>query len=342
MTHPAYSSMTGRSVLKSLVFFGIITILCIAAYMILSSRPHEIIIDGKVIAEATSLGAARESVAQAKSAVAGKQLPEDIHLPQRIIFKLASNPDNILSVDAAAEIISKNISAEALLYTITADGKPVAALNDEYEAKAVLGKLQTFYDKLPGDLKGESSFKEKVKIKQQYAPLHIACASVDDAVEFLTTYTKQPQRHIVKPGERAVNIADKYGVPVSDIARLNPEIDITILEPNRSIIIRPGVKPITVLTKAFVTVATELKPPQDAYRYSRNITGKRTTKMVTVYENGAPVKSEIVSQVTTWKRPKHSEYRRRHRSSRIASKSSAISPATNTNPSSAAVEPKSP
>jgi len=310
--------------------------------MILSSRPHAIVIDGNIISTVASLGEAKESVAQAKSMIAGKQLSDDIHLPQKISFKYVSNPDNIMSIDTSANLISKHISAEALLYTITANGKPVAALNNEYEAKETLERLKIYYNHLPGDLKGKSSFKEKVRIKQQFAPLHIACESVDDAVKFLTKYTKQPQRHIVMQGERAVNIASKYGIPVSDIERLNPETDVAVLEPMQSIIIHPGLKPITVVTKGFVTVTTQLEPPPDAYRYGRNITGKRTTKMVTVYENGSPVQSEIVSQVTTWNRPKFHEYRRRHRSSQVASKTSGTVSTATPSPSLTVTEPKSP
>ena len=253
-----------------------------------------------------------------------------------------------MGVDDAANAVSRNISAESLLYTNISDGKAVAALNDKDDAESVIEKLKTYYDNLPGDIKGESSFKGKVEIKRQFAPLQVACASVDDAVELLTSYTQPPRKHVVAEGERAINIAGKYHVPVSDIIRYNPEVDVALIEPNQQLIIHPGIKPITVVTKAFVTMTSQLKPPSDVYRRSKRITGKRTTKMLTVYENGLPVESEIVSQVTTWKRPKFSEYRRRRKHYQVTTKPSSIGPAANqtantpTNPSSADSEPKSP
>lgn len=342
MIYPAYSSINGRSIIKLFILFGFVIVLCTAAYVISSSCPHEIIIDGTVVAKTASLGEARQSVNQAKTLIAGKQLPENIRLPQQISFRRISDPGDVVSVEEAAEIVSKNISAESLLYTITSDGKPVAALSSKNDAEAVVGKLKTYYDNQLGDIKGESEFKEKVRIKRQFAPLQVAYASIDDAVEFLTSYIQQPRTHIVAEGERAVNIADKYNIPVSDIMRYNPEVDITMLEPNQSLIIKPGIKPVTVVTKAFVTMTTQLKPPSDVYRRNTKITGKRVTKMMTVYENGLPVQSEIVSQVTTWNRPKFNRYRRRHKSDQVAAKLAGIASTGSTASSSSALEHKTP
>ncbi|MHB1455665.1 MAG: LysM peptidoglycan-binding domain-containing protein [Armatimonadota bacterium] len=343
MIHPAYSSMNGRSIIRLFVLFGIVAIVSVVVYTFISSRPHEIIIDGVVIAKTASLSEAKESVKQAKTNIAGKQLPENIRLPQQIGFRRASDSTDIVSVYTAAETVSKIISAEALLYTINADGKPVAAFNNKDDAESVIKKLRTNYDDLPGDIKGQSSFKEKIQIKRQFAPLQVACASVDDGIELLTSYTQLPRKHTVVEGERAVKIADKYHIPVSDIMRYNPDVDITMLEPHQQLVIHPGIKSITVVTKAFVTMTSELKAPSDVYRRSRKITGKRTTKMLTVYENGQPVQSDIVSQVTTWKRPKYSEYRRRRRSTHTATKPLAeISPLTKTTSPAPTVEPGTP
>lgn len=306
--------------MKMIIALGITAVVCAAAYMILSSLPHEIIIDGNTIAKTASLADAKQSVTRAKIAIAGKQLPENIRLPQKIDYRRASGSTGIISADEASEIVSRNISAESLLYTITADGKPVAALYSKDDAESVVAKLKTYYDDLPGDIKGESSFKEKIRIDRQYAPLRVAFASVDEAIELLTSYTQLPKKHIVTKGERATSIADTYHIPISDLTSYNPEIDIAMLEPDQRLIIHPGFKPVTVVTKVFVTMTAQLKPPSDVYRRSRKITGNRTTKRLTVYENGLPVQSEIVSQVTTWKRPKIREYRRKRKPDQTAVK----------------------
>lgn len=328
MTHAASSPVSGKVSLR-IIIAVLLAIPCSLLLLAISHRlPHVILIDGVTVARTRSLQAAKDAVREATAMATGKPVSARIRLRQRISYHRAPNSSRLMDTREAALAVSKAITAESLLYAICSNGKPFAALPGKGDAIEALEELKLRYRNLPGGIKGDCEFRDKVEIKRQYVPIRIACASVDEAVKLLASDVTPPILHRVAHGERAFNIANQYHVSVADLTRLNPGADVNLLEDGQKLVIRPGVKPITVVTRAFVTMSAQLALPPEVYRRSKRFGGSRTTKMVMIYENGQPVNSEIISQVTTWKRPRLRESRRtRRHGTSTAGTGAAVAPA---------------
>ncbi|MHB0999644.1 MAG: hypothetical protein ACYC27_10390 [Armatimonadota bacterium] len=311
-----------------------------------SNHPYSILVDGKSAATVDSLDTAKRVLAAVRADAKDKTGSDSVRLSHQVTFKRSSDNASITDYPEAVKAIQEVASVESQMYAIIADGKAVTALPDRKSAEKTLELVKTFYEKSIKGKKGESSFKEEVHISRGYVPVEIARTTPEEAVRVLTAISEQPTIHIIERGDRAVHIARDNEVPMDILKQLNPEKNMDALTEGDQLIIKVGKRPITVVTKASLSRTTNVNPPSHEGRYSRIRTGKRVTTLIATYENGQVVSEDVLSQVTTWDRPKVSSdayegrrsYRRYRRSRRSSSTSSSNSQSSSTSNS---VKPES-
>ncbi len=332
--------MDGNIKRRNRLIVLIISLLVLASLVIAACKnfhPYEIMVNGKPIAKSKSLYTAKKIVKMAiSSSIRGSSL--DIKIPERITFH-KSDSSNIMPVSQAVSEVERNISTKAVLHTILANDKPVAAFKDFKDAEAAIDKLKGYYDKLPGKVKDKPKFIEKIRISKKLVSIDIAYKTADEAVKFLTTDSQPPVFHLVKKGEYAWDIAEKYDITIPDLAKLNPDINFNDLTENQNILIKPGIKPINVISKRNVITTTTVELPRGIYRRSRSGGGERVTNTLITYMNDQPIDSMVISQLTTWNRPKTRKSSSYHRKSR---KSNTAAVKTQTAPAAISAETASP
>jgi LysM repeat protein len=202
-------------------------------------------------------------------------------------------------------MLESRVTVEANAYAINVDSKPAVALKDEQSAKKALTLLRSFYESKIDGRTSESRFKENVFVAKDYVPVPLIRNSADDAANYLQSEADPPVVHTIQPGDRAVKLAVAYGVPISELKALNPKANLDRLVEGDQLIIRRAKPLITVVTRSLVTKSVTVEPPAKLRRYRSVGAGRRAVRMYVVYENGQPVSNELISQVTTWDRPKN-------------------------------------
>lgn len=300
--------------------YALLTILVIGIagviFYLLTGGPYSVYVNGKSIVTVESRSVAKHILSAVKTDDAGS-----IRFAQKVSIKRSPSASVITDYHEAVELLKNATSFEIERFAVLAEDKPVVALPDRKKADETLKLVKVFYEKSLDNINGDSIFKENVSVSKLFVPLDMVCSTPEEAVNKLTAVTVPPTVHIIKRGDRAIHIARDYGISISTLKNLNPDINMEQLTEGKELMISPGKKPLTVITKAFVTKTTNLDSPSDAHR-RRSSMGKRISKVMATYENGIPVDEEILSQVTTWDRPKVSEsyddnyHRSRHRSRR--------------------------
>ncbi len=222
-------------------------------------------------------------------------------------------------------------------YAITVDGVTAAALSSRRDAQDTLDLLRHAYDKPGTKAVGESTFKEKVSIIHRLTAAGVVYNTPKEACQALTEPVEPAIIHTIVVGDRAVDLAKQYNVTLDKIQGLNPLIDVALLNEGDQILIRPAKRLITVLNRSLVTQTVDIMPPSDMARLGSRQTGKRTMKVLQTCENGTPTKQEVISQITTWERPRRLHYRTRRtdrtaKASGQSAKSPTLTPVSNTTP----------
>jgi LysM repeat protein len=206
----------------------------------------------------------------------------------------------------AVRALEKAAAVEGELHAITVDGKQWAAFSSEADAKRTLELVKEHYEKNIKGLQGNSTFKETVFVEKRYVDTAKFYDRPEDASIVLTSVSQPALMHTVERGDRAVKLAQQYGIPFNQFKKQNPGTNMHQLTEGDQLLIRGARRPITVVSKAVITKTVTVSPPSDARRYSGARTGKRVMRVLATYENGRQVSEEVISQITTWDRPAYS------------------------------------
>lgn len=283
-----------------------------AIFYLLTGGPYSVYVNGKSVVTVESRGTAKKVVTAVRAGGKGS-----CRFAQKVSIKRSPSAPEITGYQEAVKLLKNAVSLESEQYAVLVDDKPVVALPDREKADEALKLAKVFYEKSLDNINGDSVFKENVYVNRAFVPLEMVCSTPEEAVNVLTAETVPPTVHIIKRGDRAIHIARDYDISISTLKNLNPDINMEQLTEGEQLMISPGEKPLTVVTKAFVTKTISLDSPSDAHR-RRSGMGKRISKVMATYENGIPVDEEILSQVTTWDRQRVSDdgYHRSRRRSR--------------------------
>lgn len=271
----------------------------------IDKKPQTIIVDGKPVVSVESIRTAKNVLRDVRRQASSDIPIESVRFAQRVTIRRAEPGTDISDMPEAVGALKKSVTLEANLYAIVADGKPLAAFDDEKDADDALRLVKQHYERNLGKLCAESVFREDVFVDRRYVNPAIAYSKPNDAARILTAVSEKPVVHVLQVGDRAVNIARQYKISLSDLKKLNPDLNLDRLIEGDQLLIRRPRPPVTVLSKALVVKTTDVTPPSESGRQgmATPIHGKRETKLVVTYENGEPVKEDVLSQVTAWDRP---------------------------------------
>ena len=265
-------------------------------------HPCTIRVEGQPVASVASRTAAMRALSIARKNALGDCRKMNTRFDKQVTISSAPKNTGITPIPEAAKAVEESAGVEVQAYAVVAGDTAIVALPQKADAENSLGMLKKHYQsktKTGGDV----SFKEDVHIDRRYVPSDIVRETVDGALTTMTSISKPAVYHVVERGDRAVNLAAQYAVSMQDMKKLNPGIDMNRLVEGTHLLIRRAQFPIVVVSKVETTKITTVNAPAESARMGIR-TGKRTARVVITYENGAPVSEEIVSQLTTWERPK--------------------------------------
>ena len=284
-----------------LIFLILITVGITAWAVIsrMSGGPCTIAVDRKPIVCVATHSAAKTVISKVKFGKTNGIPRRSVRFAQSISIRSAPKNSELTSISEASDILEKALIVEADAFAITADGNPVAALPTKEQAEETLRLVKRIHEQELGILESESTFKEKILIDKMFVEVGKLCESTKEAARVLTSTSEKSLVHIMQLGDRAIKLAEQYGVPINELKGLNPRLNLDQLNEGDQLLIRRAKLPITVVSKARVTKIITVMPPPEA-RGAR--TGKRRIQILVTYENGEPVSEDIISQVTIWGR----------------------------------------
>jgi LysM repeat protein len=224
----------------------------------------------------------------------------------------------VVGEEDAARALAKAASVLRRCAAIVVDGKPVAGLATETDARAALERLKSYYAASVPDLEEEPKFKEAVAIRPMSLPV-AHCYPTPQAAEVALRGGTLPagSEHRVAAGENAWEIARHYQLSLSELQRLNPGNALHPLRAGRTLRVRPAPRPpITVVVKRHVRAtenvafATEKKPSAQLFRGKHLLLqpgrpGKVVLTTAILYENGVPTGRQLLArQILVPSRPK--------------------------------------
>ncbi|MCX6376739.1 MAG: hypothetical protein NTU88_12025, partial [Armatimonadetes bacterium] len=213
-----------------------------------------------------------------------------LRFAEEVTIRAASKDAEVSDLPEAVGALENATTVQAELWAVSVDGVPVAGLRSRKDAEKTLDLVKRHYESGLPNTCGESSFKGNVFVERRYVDAGKYHSSPEKACEALVSIVESPIMHVVQAGDRAVHLARDYHVSLDELQANNPNVNLDQLTEGDSLVIRRATQPITVISKALVT------------------------KTVVVNENGAPAGQELISQITTWNRPKISHSRRSRRS----------------------------
>jgi len=191
----------------------------------------------------------------------------------------------VTPVEMARTKLEELLSVAAEKYVIVVDGKDAVALDSEEDAMAALEMLKSKYGIATQVLLEVPQFKEHVTVQKKMVDLALWRAHPEEAVAALTGTESGPTYYTVQKGDNGATIARKAGIRFSELKRLNPDLKWNRLQIGSQIIVSKPKPLITVITKEQVT-KVETTPA-----------GKRQMKAIITYENGQPVRRDILSRI---------------------------------------------
>jgi hypothetical protein len=331
---------TGRLLLVVVIVLIAVAV-GIVAYQVQKS-PCTILINGKPVANVESRFAASRVLAEARALDAHGAPSNALRFTERVTIRSASSSDEISEAPEAVRAVDQAASVEAELFAVSVDGTPMVGLPNKALADRTIEMVKQHYEKGLPNIVGKSTFRGDVFVEKRFIAADRFRGTPEEACNTLTSISEPAITHTVVPGDRAVNVARQYGMSLDTLKGLNPGVEMARLTEGDLLVIQRAKQPVVVLTRSITSKTVDITPPPDAARYGGARTGKRVMRVMMTYENGQPASEEVISQITTWDRPKssysedsssysgysgrHYRHYRRHRTT--SSHGSAPSPAS--------------
>ena len=303
--------MARRLRLQLVIERSVIAVILLAAaaawgYHYLTFSSCAIFADGKRIAVVENKAEA-EALLQESLAIGARGIARNPEFAQKIELRRWPTRSG-LDRESALAVLKAKLTVQADKWTILIDNRPYAALDTEQQAGEVLEMARQRYGKLAPNLLEEPSFKENVTAQLRKVDLNLWLGTPQEAVEALFTPTGgKPLTHLVQKGDLASTIAEKYGISLADMAKLNPGGSLDRLQIGDQLKIGSGTAPLTVVVRDLIT-RTETMPYTTESVSSVKMRagkvavlspgrpGKRIVKLAVTYENGLQTGQEILEE----------------------------------------------
>ena len=211
---------------RMILIGGAVIILILACIIGFATRRNgsEILVNGESVGIVNTRSVTQEDIVNSVSAMLAEQIGTKVQIMDEIEVKgmhVSKNTQTLTTESLLANLrdsVAYNIEA----YAIAVNGDVVATLKNKEEADQTLQYLNDMYT--PENAENVSiSYKEDVQIISQYTNTD-SIMSLEDAQNKIAIGETVTGTHTVASGDTAYSIALNYGMSLSELYDLNPEL----------------------------------------------------------------------------------------------------------------------
>lgn len=316
-----------RQLLIERIFIALVVLFLIGRYGFanLLNRPYAIEVDGKAVAYVDSRQTA-ESVIAAVTEAPGAEFKEKVTVGR------GGADDEPVAAETAEKALRQASTLMLEAWVIFVDGKPGVALPTEEDASQVLNKARERFGAMAKNLMEEPTFKETVTVEPAVVEAalihHDVVKALDDLVSDIPAQVPSSsagtkREHVVQSGQIAGAIAQKYGINLDTLARLNPGKNLARLQIGDRLVVGESTRPaadkvqkykeptgaanVTVVVRDLVMQNESIPYRTETISSTQMFEGKqivlspgkrglRRVKRAVTYENGIKTGSEIIEE----------------------------------------------
>ncbi len=240
--------------------------------------------------------------------------PSEVQFLQEVRVTRAPYDARPVSRSRAFSTMRRAVCALAPRWAVIVDGKPIVALPDKKTAANTLEAAKMKFGSIVQNLAEEPQFKQNVTVDIAAVPLKLCCKTAEEAVNLI--FSDKPVEtkdalYTVCDGDIAGAIADKHGLSLAQIMRINPGVNLAHLNIGDKVHVKAPVKEaepkLTVIVRDLSdkveTIPAPVQYVSSAQLYlgkstvlSAGRSGQRQIKVATIYENGIKTGSEIMTE----------------------------------------------
>lgn len=283
-------------------------ILIFAIWGFTNKNAQEIIIDGKSIGIIKGKEITAEELTKTSIAKLQEDLGTDVKVNEEITLKpVHASKDKIISIEYALTKIMDQYTFQVEATAIYVDGKEIAVVKNEEEAKAILSSIISKYTKEGVTQTSEPTFLQNVELKGKFISEDDIMKN-EQAMSLLNVNSDQGKKYTIKSGDTLYEIAINSNMTLKELLKANPdltedsmlkigqEINIIVPEPLLSVITYEK----AIYTEAIPKIIETVNNNKEYKTYRKVISaGKEGSKEVTATIkkiNGIEESREIISE----------------------------------------------
>lgn len=258
-----------------------------------NKNAQEVFINGKSIGIIQDKNVTAEELQNTSIAKLKENLGTDIKVNEEITLKpVHATKQELVSTDYILSKIPDNYTFQLEASAILVNGKEMAVVKNEEEAKKILAQLTSKY--IPKDVKLASNptFVENVELKSKYVSEDDILTN-ETAIGLLDVNTLESKKHTVKSGDTLYQIAINSDMSLKELLKLNPELtEESMLKIGQEINIVAAVPLLSVITEEQVTYKEAI--PKKIETIENNNEYKTYRKVISAGKDGS---KEVTAKV---------------------------------------------
>lgn len=290
-----------KLILLSAILFTLLT----TTLMIFSTRTYAVIIDNKYIGMVKSKSVVQDILKEI-TIEAENRYGTKILVSSQISYKnvFLTNKNRIANDELRSQIES-SVALNSKAFAITVDGKDIAYLKDRPSAEGVLNRIKAPYIQNEED-SVNVGFLENVGIVEREVSVN-ELKEPEEAFNNLTLLSNNMKEYTVQEGDIAGRIAEKFGLTVEEIRKVNPGTDIDNITIGQKLTIVAPRYVINVKKSSYKTAEgkisyeVEYEDTQELYKGDskvkvKGVEGSKLVKAEFVSINGILEETNIISE----------------------------------------------
>lgn len=219
-----------------------------------NKNAKEVFVGDKSVGIIADKGATAEEIQNISIAKLKEELGTDIKVNEEVTLKpIHASKKELVSTDYVLSEISNEYTFQVGASAIFVNGKEIAVVKNDEEAKEILAKLTSKYIPEGVKLATPPTFVEKVELKQKYVEEKDIMEN-ETAFALLNVNSDQGKKYTIKPGDTLYQVAINSGMSLKELLKVNPDLtESTILKIGQEINIVASVPLLSVVTEEQTT-----------------------------------------------------------------------------------------
>ncbi|MDE6182688.1 MAG: peptidoglycan DD-metalloendopeptidase family protein, partial [Eubacteriales bacterium] len=283
-------------------------IIIFAIWGFTNKNAQEISIDGKTIGVIKDKEITSEELTKTAIAKLQEELGAEIKVNEEITLKpVHASKDEIVSTEYALSEIVNQYTFQVEATAIYVEGKEIAVVKNEEEAKAVLSSIVSKYVPEGVTQASEPTFLQNVELKEKFVSEDDIMKN-EEATNLLNVSSEKGKKYTIKSGDTLYQVAINADMTMEELLKANPgltedsmlkigqELNIVVPEPLLSVVTYEQ----AVYTEAIPKKVETINNDQEYKTYRKVISaGKDGSKEITATVkkvNGIEESREVVSE----------------------------------------------